>query len=171
MAAWLEILIAIAIPMGGSFVISGVTGPPGDWYKALNKPSWTPPGWAFPVVWTILYILMGVASWLVWSQGGFKENSVPLGLYLSQLALNFLWTPIFFGLHLMGWALAEILLMWCAILATIVAFWGVSTTAGILLLPYICWVSVATALNYTIYVKNPRGGPVAGITQPLNPSQ
>lgn len=169
--AWWEVPVAIAIPLGGSFAINAITGPPGDWYKSLNKPSWTPPNWVFPVMWTTLYVLMGIASWLVWSQGGFEEQTLPLSFYIAQLALNFLWTPLFFGLHQIGLALVEIVLMWLAIAATIFTFWGVSKTAAILLLPYICWVSVATALNYSIYANNPAQGDSGSLTHPLNPSQ
>lgn len=140
-------ILAVAFPLvvslTGALCSSG-----GDWYKQLKKPPWTPPNWAFPVVWTILYILMGVSSWLIWLDGGFKG---PLAVYTFQLLLNFLWTPIFFGLHQVGLALVEILLLWTAIIATIYLFWHVNPLAAYLLVPYIVWVSLASTINFYIW--------------------
>lgn len=153
------LIIAIAIPLGGSFLIQClVTSPNSDWYKNLTKPSWTPPGWAFPVVWTILYVLMGVASWLVWKEGGFDKRWRPLALYILQLVLNFLWTPLFFGFRKIGLAFIEIIILWVAILATAIAFWPVSKLASLLLVPYLVWVFIATSLNGFIFFNNPAGG-------------
>lgn len=158
MAAWTDYLalaIAIAIPVGGGFLGSLFNGSPDDWYKHLRKPSWTPPGWVFPVMWTSLYLLMGIASWLVYRKGGFRAQALPLGIYALQLVLNFSWTPLFFGLHRMDIAFAEILALWVSIAATIYLFYGVDKTAGYLLTPYIAWVTIATALNWTIWSMNP----------------
>ena len=95
---------------------------PGDWYAALKKPSWNPPGWSFGPVWSALYTRMAVAAWLVWKRGGFADQRRPLTLFLAQLALNAAWTPLFFGLHWTGVAFAEIVLLWIAIAGTPAAF-------------------------------------------------
>ena len=125
------------------------------WYAELSKPSFNPPDWAFGVVWPILYIMMGVAAFLIWRKGtGSKQVKIALGLFLVQLVLNGMWTPIFFGLHMMGLALAEIILLWMAVLATIVGFWRLSKTAACLLIPYILWVSFAITLNASHWYLN-----------------
>ncbi len=124
------------------------------WYESLAKPSWTPPAWVFGPAWTVLYLTMAVAAWLVWCAGGWAAQRKPLSLYLVQLALNALWTPLFFGLHLPGLALAEMLLLWLAVAATIVAFWRARQATGLLLLPYLGWITFAAALNYKIWTLN-----------------
>ncbi|MCU0784896.1 MAG: tryptophan-rich sensory protein [Verrucomicrobia bacterium] len=124
---------------------------PGEWYATLKKPSWNPPGWIFGPVWTALYTMMAVAAWLVWKRGGFVAQRRPLLIFLAQLALNALWTPLFFGLHRPGLAFAEIVLLWLAIAATIPTFWRVSSLAAWLLVPYLAWVSFAAVLNFTLW--------------------
>lgn len=128
---------------------------PGEWYRALDKPPWTPPGWVFGPAWTLLYLSMGVAAWLVWRERGWARAALPLGLFCLQLVFNGLWSWLFFGLRRPDWALADIVILWVAIAATIVAFWGVRPLAGGLLLPYLAWVSFATALNLEIWRRNP----------------
>lgn len=127
------------------------------WYASLNKPSWRPPNKVFPVVWTTLYTGMGYASYLVWKDlGGFNENSlVPLGLYGTQLALNWAWTPIFFGAHKIKWAFVEVLFLYGAAAATTVSYYSVNKTATLLMVPYLAWLSLATCLNYRIWKDNP----------------
>ena len=125
-----------------------------DWYAGRAKPVWNPPGWIFGPVWTVLYALMAVAAWRVWRHGGWARQKKALGLFLLQWALNALWTPLFFGLHRPGWALAEILVLLAAILATLRAFWRVDRPAGLLLLPYAAWVVFALVLNWTIWRIN-----------------
>lgn len=127
---------------------------PGEWYARLAKPSWTPPSWLFGPVWTLLYVLMGVAAWLVWKDRGFAGARVALLLYGVQLVLNAAWSWLFFGLQRPGLAFAEILLLWSAILATLIAFWRHRKLAGALLVPYLAWVSFATALNWAIWQLN-----------------
>lgn len=127
---------------------------PGEWYAALRKPAWNPPGWIFGPVWSALYTIMAVAAWLVWQRGGFAAHRRPLGLFLTQLALNAAWTPLFFGLHLPGVAFAEILLLWLAIAWTLAAFWRVHRTAAWMLAPYLAWVSFAALLNFTLWRLN-----------------
>jgi tryptophan-rich sensory protein len=130
----------------------GVTSMPGEWYAGLNKPSWNPPAWLFGPAWTTLHTLMAIAAWLVWKRVGFTRA---LGFYFVQLILNAAWTPIFFGAHAMGWALVEISIMWIAILLTLLSFLRVQKTAGLLLVPYLAWVSFATFLNFTLWRLNP----------------
>ena len=132
----------------------GVLFTPGDWYADLIKPDWTPPDAVFPVVWTVLYIAMAVAAWRVWCQHGFATAGSALTLYLAQLLLNGLWSWLFFGLHAIGAALIEIVLLWLLIAATTLAFWRLDRPAGLLLAPYLCWVSLAVALNYSIWQLN-----------------
>lgn len=127
---------------------------PGEWYAGLTKPGWNPPNWLFGPVWSLLYLMMAVAAWLVWRQRGRQRVRAPLCVYGFQLVLNALWSWLFFGLHRMGLALAEILLLAVMILATIVLFWRVSRAAGLLLVPYLAWVSFAAFLNFTLLRLN-----------------
>ena len=128
---------------------------PGEWYAALQKPSWNPPGWIFGPVWSALYAMMAVAAWLVWRRGGFATQRRPLALFLGQLTLNAAWTPLFFGLHRPGIAFAEIILLWLAIAATLVVFRPVNRVAAWLLAPYLAWVGFAAVLNFTLWRLNP----------------
>jgi benzodiazapine receptor len=147
LVVWLLLCFAAA-GMGGYFM-------PGEWYASLKKPSWNPPGWVFGPVWTALYTMMAVAAWLVWKRGGWASQRRPLTLFFVQLALNAAWTPLFFGLHQPGLAFIEILLLWFAIVATLVAFLPVSRGAAWLLAPYLAWVSFAAILNFTLWRLNP----------------
>lgn len=149
LAGWLAAVFAAAAA-GSAFTASSV----GDWYLTLNRPPWTPPSGLFGPVWTALYILMGAAAWLVWRQGGFAGAAAPLGLFLGQLALNVLWSGIFFGLRAPGLAAVEIVLLWLAIAATLAAFWRVKPMAGMLLIPYLLWVGFASVLNLAIWRLN-----------------
>jgi tryptophan-rich sensory protein len=127
---------------------------PGDWYAALRKPSWTPPNWLFGPVWTVLYLAMAVAAWLVWREGGLRVQTVPLSLFAGQLILNAAWSWLFFGLHRPGAALVDIVALFALILATALAFRPVSPAAAALLLPYLGWVGFATALNAALWWLN-----------------
>ena len=124
------------------------------WYQGISKPPWTPPDWIFGPVWSLLYAMMAVAAWLIWRKVGCSAGKKPLLWFALQLALNSLWSILFFGLHSPGWALADIFLLWLAILMTMRAFWPVSTWAAMLLLPYFLWVSFASVLNATIWQMN-----------------
>ena len=126
-----------------------------SFYSLLTKPTWAPPPQVFGPVWTVLYILMAVAAWLVWSRGGTRARAVPLALYIVQLGLNGLWTWLFFRWRLGEWASAEITVLWLALLLTVIGFWRVRAAAGVLLLPYWAWVTFAAALTIAIWQMNP----------------
>jgi tryptophan-rich sensory protein len=132
--------------------LAGMISPPGDWYASLNKPEWNPPSWIFGPVWTALYLMMAGSAWLVWRRDGWRR---PLWLYFTQLALNAAWTPVFFGAREIGWALVLIVVLWLAILVTLLSFLRVSRVAGGMLLPYLAWVSFAAFLNFTLWRMNP----------------
>jgi tryptophan-rich sensory protein len=115
-----------------------------------------PPPSIFGPVWTVLYALMGVSAWLVWQVGGFRAAKSTLILFLVQLALNALWSWLFFAWHLGAFAFIDILALWVSIVATLIAFWRIKSLAGALLLPYLLWVSFASALNYSVWQLNPQ---------------
>jgi tryptophan-rich sensory protein len=151
-----KLIIAIVVSelagiIGSIFTIPSVAG----WYQTLTKPALNPPAWVFGPVWTILFVLMGIALFLVWKKG-FKTKSakIALGLFIGQLALNMLWSIIFFGLHSPAGAFIEIIFLWLAILATIIAFAKISRPAAWLLIPYILWVSFAGYLTYSVWQLN-----------------
>ncbi len=125
-------------------------------YDQLVQPGWAPPPWVFGPVWTVLYAMMAIAAWLVWRSGGLRAQRTALALFVVQLVLNALWSWLFFAWHLGAPALAEIVLFWIAIVATLIAFWRVRPLAGALLLPYLMWVSFAAFLNYTLWRLNPQ---------------
>jgi tryptophan-rich sensory protein len=152
---WLGLVIFLVLCFAAAGIGGAVTTPKiGTWYATLVTPSWNPPNWIFGPVWSALYFCMAVAAWLVWRQGGFQQARVPLALFAAQLALNVLWSCIFFGLEMPGLAFVEVLLLWAAIAATMVTFWFRSTVAGILFVPYLAWVSFASVLNFTIWRLN-----------------
>lgn len=150
LAGWL-IVSFIAAGIGGAASVQA-----GPFYGQLVRPDWAPPGSIFGPVWTALYTLMGIAAWLVWRVGGFRAARPALTLFLVQLALNALWSWLFFGWHRGALAFADILVLWAAIVATMVAFWRIRPLAGALLIPYLLWVSFAAALNYAVWQLNPQ---------------
>lgn len=127
----------------------------GPFYTQLARPDWAPPSFVFGPVWTVLYALMGIAAWLVWRDAGFRAAKTALTLFLVQLALNALWSWLFFVWHRGGLAFADILLLWALIIGTLIAFWRIRPLAGALLVPYLMWVSFASALNYSVWQLNP----------------
>ncbi|MEO5779121.1 MAG: TspO/MBR family protein [Arthrobacter oryzae] len=127
---------------------------PDEWYRKLKKPTWNPPNSIFAPVWTLLYLLMATAAWLVWRRYGFGGALVPLILFVVQLLLNAAWTWLFFGLHRIDRALVDIVVLWVVIVATLMSFWKLEQLAGVLLVPYLAWVSFATVLNWTIWRMN-----------------
>lgn len=154
-ARLLGLALWIALCVGGGALI-GLTTQGGDsrWYASLNKPSWTPPSWVFAPVWTTLYAAMGVAAWLVWREGGWHQQRLPLIVFLVQLTLNFAWSLIFFGLQQITWGLVDIVALWLLIVLAIRVFVRVKRAAAWLLAPYLIWVSFATALNAAIAWMN-----------------
>jgi translocator protein len=136
---------------------AGATGAlfmPGDWYRSLAKPVWTPPDWAFPVVWSTLYILMSLSAMRV---AQLPDSGQAMAFWAVQIALNGLWTPVFFGLHKMRAGLLVLSCLWLAVAATVVAFWGHDWVAGLMFAPYLLWVTIAGALNATVIRMNPAG--------------
>ena len=127
-----------------------------QFYAELTQPSWAPPAGAFGPVWTTLFALMGIAAWLVWREGGWKWQQGVLALFIVHLAVNALWSWLFFAWHQGALAFVEVILLWGMILATLIAFWRVRPLAGLLLVPYLAWVSLATALTYTVWQLNPQ---------------
>jgi len=152
-----KLIIAVLIPLAvgslaGYFTASSVNG----WYTTLVKPSFNPPNWLFAPVWTSLYIMMGIALFLVWNSGAAEDvKRTAVTLFIVQLVLNFLWSFVFFYAQQPGWALVNIILMWIFIFLTILWFGKISSLSAWLLVPYICWVSFATVLNYAIWKLNP----------------
>ncbi len=140
--------------LGANFAaaMSGAMFPPGAWYEGLRKPSWNPPNWAFPVVWTILFVMMAFSGWLVWREVGF---GLPIAVYGVQLVLNAAWSWLFFGLRRPDLAFAELVVFWLAILATILLFAPIHAGAAWLLVPYIAWVTTAGVLNWQLWRMNP----------------
>jgi tryptophan-rich sensory protein len=156
MTAVLRFLICIVVPLlvGG---LSGIATARGvrEWYPSLVKPAFNPPAWIFGPMWTLLYVMMGVAAFLVWQQGwSVRTVRLALALFAWQLILNGLWSILFFGMQSPGLAFVEIILLWLSILATVVVFWRVTGVAGMLLLPYAAWVTFAAVLNGSLWVLN-----------------
>jgi tryptophan-rich sensory protein len=128
----------------------------GSFYADLVRPDWAPPAWVFGPAWTLLYVLMGIAAWLVWRARGLRGARIALSLFVAQLVLNALWSWLFFGWRLGGLAFVDVIALWALIVATCVAFWRISPLAGALLVPYLLWVTYASALNYAIWQLNPQ---------------
>lgn len=129
-----------------------------EWYGTLNKPELSPPSWVFGVVWTVLYVLMGIAAGVVWNIPVYRTKvRRAVGLFLIHLVLNFGWVVLFFGFRLIGWAFFEILVLWAVVVLMEVLFYMQSKTAGILLWPYIAWLTFAVYLNASIWHLNPQG--------------
>jgi translocator protein len=152
MKSYILIIIPLIIgSLSGFFTADGVNG----WYATANKPWFNPPNWLFGPVWTVLYLLMGIALFLVWrSDAGKTVKQTAIILFAVQLLLNFFWSLIFFKMQQLGWAFAEIIAMWLMILLTIIWFGKINSTAAWLLVPYISWVSFASVLNYALWKLN-----------------
>ncbi|MEO8638026.1 MAG: TspO/MBR family protein [Candidatus Taylorbacteria bacterium] len=154
--SFLKLVTAILVSelagiLGSLFTISAIP----TWYVTLAKPAFNPPSWIFGPVWTTLYALMGISAFLVWNKGlNRRDVRKALGVFGFQLALNALWSIVFFGLHSPAWALVNIVAMWLAIVWTMTLFYKISKPAMYLLIPYILWVSFATYLNLAIWVLN-----------------
>lgn len=149
LVGWLALTFAAAAI--GAVASAGA----GAFYAELTRPAWAPPGWLFGPVWSALYALMGVGAWWVWRARGRAGTRGALWLYVAQLAANALWSWLFFGWRQGGLAFAEVLVLWCLILATVVSFWRISALAAVLLLPYLGWVTFASALTFAVWRLNP----------------
>ncbi|MCC8408970.1 tryptophan-rich sensory protein [Mucilaginibacter sp. UR6-1] len=150
------LIISILITLAIGFTASYFTRPeiPG-WYAGLQKPSFSPPNWLFAPVWTSLYIIIGIAAYLVWQKrDGSKAYTTTRNIYILQLILNFSWSVVFFGMHQMLWAFVIIVLLWLSIIGCIAGFSRFSKTASWLMAPYLLWVSFASALNFSVYLHN-----------------
>jgi len=124
------------------------------WYSTIKKPFWNPPDKVFAPVWTVLYVMMAVAGWMVWERLPQKGFSTPIALFFVQLVLNVVWSAIFFALRSPGWAFVEVVILWVFIALTMISFWAIYWVAGVLFLPYFLWVSFASILNYAIWRLN-----------------
>ncbi len=149
---WKKLIICLAIPLAVGGLSALLTRDSMETFESINKPSLSPPGWLFPIVWTILFILMGIASYLVITSG--KPNRAALTIYGVQLAFNFLWSIIFFNLGLYLFAFILLVMLWLLILINIILFCQISKPAGYLMLPYLLWVTFAGYLNFSIYLLN-----------------
>ncbi len=145
------LLLTFAAAAIGSLFTTGGLDP---WYRQLEKPALNPPSWVFGPVWTLLYILMATAAWLVWRRGDWGRARLALGLWVVQLALNSFWSILFFGMRAPGPAFVELVVLWLAILATTIAFARWSRPAALLMLPYLAWVTFAGYLNFSIWLLN-----------------
>lgn len=158
--AWgVDAWIALVLFAGAAFAAAsaGALFPPGEWFERLNHPSWRPPNWLFPLVWTPLYIMIAAAGFLVWRQEGWSGGALALAVYFIHLGFNFAWSAVFFGMKRMDLALLEVGALWLSIAATMALFFPISATAGWLLAPYLAWVSFAAFLNWTMIRLNPGG--------------
>jgi len=153
---WLKLIVSLvacqsAGLLGGIFTAKSIK----TWYVTLNKPSFNPPGWIFGPVWTALYLMMGVSLYIIWKKAVETDVRLAIAVFIVQLALNALWSYLFFGIHNPRIAFFEVLFLWLFILICIIIFFPVSHTASYLLIPYLLWVSFASFLNYTIWKLNP----------------
>ncbi len=151
----IKLIISIALTvglglLGGIFTATEIE----TWFVQLNKPSWNPPNWLFAPVWTTLYLLMGIAFYMIWKSPASSTKRAAIVIFIIQFILNFAWSYIFFNQHKIGLAFADIILLWLCIFITIVVFSRINKTAAWLLVPYICWVSFASILNYAIWQMN-----------------
>jgi len=178
---WVALGVALAVPFVAAAIGGRATGKSvNTWYRTLRKPAWNPPGWVFGPVWTVLYTMMGIASWQVWRSGNgptLEDNTLvepakkrvvngALALYGVHLGFNVFWSVLFFGQRNIKWALAEIFVLWALIAATLVRFYRIKPEAGLLLVPYLLWSTFAAVLNATIWRMN-RGNLLARLLQDL----
>jgi tryptophan-rich sensory protein len=152
-------ILGLAGWLAASFLAGGIgaiaSSSAGAFYAQLSRPSWAPPAWLFGPVWSLLYIMMGVAAWLVWRKHGFPVAASALMLFVIQLITNALWTWLFFVWHQGALSFAEIVVLWLLVASTIVAFWRLHRLAALMLVPYLAWVSFASALTYSLWRLNP----------------
>jgi benzodiazapine receptor len=150
MHRYLTLALFIVLVLGGGTLIGFITLP-GAWYAGLAKPAFNPPNWIFAPVWTLLYIAVAVAGWRTWES---EPHSAGMAVWFIQLALNFIWSPVFFGTHMIGAALVIVTMLLAAILGFIVIRWSRDRCAALLFTPYAAWVAFATLLNGSIWILN-----------------
>jgi len=150
LVGWLAVTV-VAAALGGL-----ASAAAGSFYAQLSRPDWAPPAAIFGPVWSMLYLMMGLAAWLVWRERGWRGAPAALALFCVQLVANALWTWLFFAWRLGLWSLIDIVVLWALIVGTIIGFWRVRTLAALLLLPYLAWVSFAAALTLAVWRLNPR---------------
>jgi len=146
-------VLAVFLALNFAAASAGAIFKPGAWYEGLSKPAWTPPNWAFPVVWSVLFFMNAVAGALVWQAAG---PGLAIFAYIISLAINFAWSALFFGMKRMDLGLIDVSALWLSIVATIALFWPVSPVASLLQVPYLVWVSIAAALNLRMIQMNPQ---------------
>jgi tryptophan-rich sensory protein len=151
----IKLIIAILLPMviggfSGFLTANSING----WYSTLQQPTFNPPNWVFGPVWTTLYLIMGISLYRIWILPVSKERSLAIGVFVGQMILNFFWSLIFFRWHLIGVALAEIILMWVMIATMILRFKKLDAAAGLMNVPYLLWVTFASVLNGAYYFLN-----------------
>lgn len=146
--------LALSILLVAAAASTGAIFSTGDWYRSLERPFFTPPDWIFGPAWTLLYLLMAVGAWLVWRKRRERPVGLPLTVYVIHLVFNALWTVLFFGLHRIGSALVDIVLLDGLIALTLVLFWRVRMAAGLCFVPYLAWTSFATVLNFAFWRLN-----------------
>ena len=151
---FISLLVFVAL-VGGA-AVTGARYMPGEWYQSLAKPSWTPPDWLFPIAWTVLYFMIAIAAWLVWQREGFGTALV---IWLIALVFNATWSYVMFGRHEIGLALINVAALWLSIVAFIWTAWSVDKNASYLFMPYLVWVSFATALNAAVWKMNSNATP------------
>ena len=152
---WIKLFISLTIPLAAGFIGSFFTDASvSTWYQTINKPFFNPPSWVFGPVWTTLFILMGVALYLVWIKWPKKQTKLAIYFFSAQMVLNIAWSFFFFYLQKPLYSFIEIIILWAAILGTIITFYKVDKRTFYLLLPYILWVSFAAFLNYMIFYLN-----------------
>lgn len=144
-------MLGFFLALCAGVALSGVTFKPGEWHANLTKPGWNPPNWVFAPVWTVLYVMIAVAGWLVWKE---EPLATAMAFWALQLVLNAVWSWLFFGLHRMDLGFFDIVLLWLAIVGFILTAWPVSQLAALLFVPYWLWVSFAAALNFSIWRLN-----------------
>ena len=143
------LIVFLAGAVGTVYTLKEIT----TWYVNIPKPSWTPPNWAFGPIWSTLYVLMGISLFLIWREGlNRKEVKIAIGVFAVQLMVNVVWSLIFFGTHNIAGGLVLVILLWITILVNIFVFYRISKPAGIILIPYLIWVTIAGYLNYSVYL-------------------
>ncbi len=150
----LSTILSVAVFFSLVFLVamSGAIFKPGPWYETLDKPSWTPPNWMFPVVWSALYVMIAVAGWRVYREAGLVM--LPFAVYLLQLALNAAWSALFFGIRRADLAYVDVVALWIAVAVNIALFLPIDPVAGWLLVPYLVWVTIASCLNFSVWRRN-----------------